>query len=637
MASEHVERKLTTILASDVVGYSRLTGADEELTLARLRALRSDLIDPIIAVHRGRVVKRTGDGSILEFHSVVDAVRCAIEVQDGMVERNAGLPPERKIEFRIGIHLGDVMVETDGDLMGDGVNIAARLESICEPGAICLSEQAYWQVKARLDLAVSDLGDKDLKNIAEPVHVFSLEVGKPATAKPAKPVRSRTFIPFVVSLIIALIVIVVGAWYFVSSLESAPRVASNAQAPTQTARLSIVIMPFANLSGDPGQDYFAEGITEDLTTALSRIRGAFVIARSTAMTFKGKNVDAKEIGKELGVRYVLEGSVQRDGNRVRVNTQLISADKGAQLWANAFNENIADLFKLQDEIVSRLARAMQIELVNAESRRSIREGSQNPDAIDLAMRGWSFMYRTPAKQNDVAARALFQHVLKIDSNNADAMVGLANVDLRDHVNGWTDPGIDGWKLAMTEAEQAIALDPNYAYAYYIKADLLAYSMKPGDEQVGNEGLASAETALRISPSLAPGYYVSAIIETMLGRYEPSISHLQQAIRLSPRDYLLGPWLQWMGRDHFGLHQYDAAIQDELKSIDSGYRTFQPYLTLAGAYAANGNDDKARQAISEMLHANPQLSIAWFHAHLPALIDWPPGLLPALRKAGLPEG
>ena len=301
-------RKLAAILVADVVGYSRLAGADEERTLSRLRGLRSDLVDPAIAAHHGRIVKRTGDGSIIEFRSVVDAVRCAIEVQTGLIERNAGLPEDRRIQFRVGIHLGDVVEESDGDLMGDGVNIAARLESIATPGAICLSEDAYRQVKSRLDLKVSDLGPQTLKNIAEPIRVYALEVGQPAQTKPlAAPARE------------------------------------NREPP----RLSLVVLPFANIGGDASQEYFADGVTESLTTDLSRISGAFVIGRSTAFTYKGKAVDLKQIGRDLNVRYVLEGSVQRAGNRMRVNVQLIEAETGAHLWAERFDKPVADLFDMQ--------------------------------------------------------------------------------------------------------------------------------------------------------------------------------------------------------------------------------------------------------------------------------------------------
>ncbi|HEY1887981.1 MAG TPA: adenylate/guanylate cyclase domain-containing protein, partial [Roseiarcus sp.] len=375
-------RKLAAILVADVVGYSRLAGTDEDRTLARLRGLRSDLIDPAIAAHHGRIVKRTGDGIILEFRSVVDAVRCAIEVQNGMVERNAGLPPEKRIEFRVGVHLGDVVEEADGDLMGDGVNIAARLEGIAAPGAICLSEDAYRQVKGRLDLAVADLGPTELKNIADPIRVYLLQVGVPAQAKPALPVESAVpkkrspLGPLAAATAALLILIAAGAWWLLTANRPAviptkapASVATNA-APADAKHLSIVVLPFANLSNDPSQDYFADGVTESLTTDLSHLSGAFVIARNTAFTFKGKNVDAREIGKELGVRYVLEGSVQRDAARVRVNVQLIDAETGNHLWADRFDKPLADLFEMQDEVVARLANQLGAELTAAEARRA---------------------------------------------------------------------------------------------------------------------------------------------------------------------------------------------------------------------------------------------------------------------------
>src|ERR1700733_4167400 len=371
-------RKIAAILVADVVGYSKLAGADEDRTLSRLRGLRSDLIDPAIAAHRGRIVKRTGDGSIIEFRSVVDAGRCAIEVQHGMIERNAGVPPERRIEFRIGVHLGDVVEEADGDLMGDGVNIAARLESIAKPSAICLSEQAYWQVKGRLDLAVTDLGPLQLKNHAEPIRVYSLEIGQPTQANittaakaaeaPTGP-KKRSRFAFPGAAIVALLVAVVaGSLYFLGATRTAP-VAASAPPPLAAQRFSIVVLPFANLSGDPAQDYLADALTDELTTDLARLPDTFVIARNTAFTYKGKPVDAKTIGKDLGVRYVLEGSVQPSDNRVRVNAQLIDAGSGAHLWADQFDAARADLLDTQDEIVTRLANAMHLQLPEAEAAR----------------------------------------------------------------------------------------------------------------------------------------------------------------------------------------------------------------------------------------------------------------------------
>ena len=424
-------RKLAAILVSDVVGYSRLTGADEDRILARLRTLRSDLIDPIISVHHGRIVKRTGDGSIIEFRSVVDAVRCAIEVQNGMVERNAGLPEDRRIEFRIGIHLGDVVEESDGDLMGDGVNIAARLEGIANPGAICLSEDAYRQVKGRLDLAVHDLGPIQLKNIAEPIRVYSLQVGIPAQPKPATPADQTKSpaskprfgsAPLAAAFAALLLLAAASGWYVLGGRLTKP---------ARAAHLSVVVLPFANLSGDPSQDYFADGITENLTTELSRIKDSFVIARNTAFTYKGKSADAKDIGKELGVRYVLEGSVQRDQNRVRVNTQLIDAEFGAHLWADRFDEDVTDLFKLQDEVVTRLAHNLGWVLIYAEAEKGAH--SKKQDATDLAMRGWTLVHssslRPPKERLDSIreARALFDQALKIDANDAEALAGSARV------------------------------------------------------------------------------------------------------------------------------------------------------------------------------------------------------------------
>jgi adenylate cyclase len=631
-------RKLAAILAADVVGFSRLAGVDEDRTLARLRTLRSDLIDPTIEVHRGRVVKRTGDGLLVEFRSVVDAVRCAVEIQNGMNERNAGVAPDRRIEFRCGIHVGDVVEESDGDLMGDGVNIAARLEGIAKPGSIALSEDAYRQVKSRLDLAVSDLGNKDLKNIAEPVRVYSLDVGKPAQPKPpAGKSAARSFVwPLAAGCaVIVLALAAGGAWYFLQK-DRGHATGEMMQMPMSAARLSVVVLPFTNLSGDPAQEYFAEGVTENLTTALSRIRGSFVIARSTAAALKGKAIDASVLGKMLGVRYVLEGSVQRSGQNVRVNARLIGSEQGEQLWADSFDAPVADLFKLEDDIVAHLSRALQIELVQAEGRRSVAEMRRNPDATDLAMQGWSIMYRTPAMQSDQDARRLFERAAVIDPKSPDAIAGLAYVDMRDHINGWVEPGVDTRKRALEEAEQTIALDPNYAIAYYVKANLLAYAMKPNDQQRGAEALDAAETALRLNPSLAFAHYVVGTINTNLGHYDQAIEHIKQAIRLSPRDYLLGPWLMHLGRAHFGLGQYAVAVQDELRALDTGFHSFQPYLALAAAYAANGEDDKAKRAMSDALKANSKISVAWLRSQLPVLIDLPPGLREAALKAGLPE-
>ncbi len=632
-------RKIAAILVSDVVGYSRLAGSDEDRTLARLRALRSDLIDPTISVHHGRIVKRTGDGSVIEFRSVVDAVRCALEVQHAMVERNAGVALDKRIEFRIGIHLGDVVEESDGDLMGDGVNIAARLEGIAKPGAICLSEDAYRQVSGRLDMAVTDLGQTELKNIERSIRVYSLQVGVPAQAKAATgaksdaPKKRSALMPLAVALAALLILIGGGAWWFLNANRP---VAVASKAPAEAAQISIVVLPFTNLSNDPAQDYFADGVTENLTTELSRLHNSFVIARNTAFTFKGKNVDAKAIGKELGVRYVLEGSVQRDGTRVRVNAQLIDAESGAHVWADRFEDDVVDLFKLQDEVVVRLARALQVELVNAEAQRSLHDRPQNPDAIDLTMRGSALLNQSLTKANRQEALNLFEQAMALDPTNADALAGAAYIDTTDYASGWFDQSVDLYARAMLRANQALSLNPDQANAHYAKARLIMFKAKPDDAASANQVIAEAEAALRADPSYARAYWPMAVGHEFLGHYEQAISDLEQAARISPRDSNLGVWQTEMGRALMGLGRTDAAVQEGLIGIDSGFRTVMSYTALAAFYAAANKMPEAKATMAEAMKLNPKLSVAWFHERTPSLIDSPPGFREALIKAGLPE-
>jgi adenylate cyclase len=624
-------RKIAAILVSDVVGYSRLAGADEDRILARLRTLRSDLIDPLISVHHGRIVKRTGDGSIIEFRSVVDAVRLAIEVQSAMVERNVEVPEDRRILFRIGVHLGDVVEERDGDLMGDGVNIAARLEGACEPGAICLSEDAYRQVKGRLDLAVSDLGPTQLKNIAEPIRVYSLRVGVPAQAKSAKPAEPVTpmppkkrssLLPLFAGIVTLLVLIGGATWWFLNANRP---VAAASKAPAEAAHLSIVVLPFTNLSNDPAQDYFADGVTENLTTDLSRIRGSFVIARNTAFTYKGKSIDAKEIGKELGVRYVLEGSVQRDQNRVRVNAQLIDAESGAHLWADRFEEDASDLFKLQDQVVARLANSLGNELVRAEGERGGR--TQSPDAIDLVMRGRALMqvYPTTRDSND-AARALFERALAIDPNNAAALAGDAYTYMYDFDYGWGNPQTDYDAKVIGQADQALALARDTTEAYYAKASYLMQSRH------AKEAVDVDDAGLAVDPNSARLYVQRGMAESALGNFEQAKSDVRQAMRLSPLDPRAGLWHFAMGGVEIEQGHNDAAVDEIHKAIEAGYRPFIPYAVLAAAYALEGNMDEAKSALAEARRLNPNLTVKWFIAHSPNV----PKAIEGVRKAGLPE-
>jgi len=478
-------RKLAAILVADVVGYGRLVGADEERTLARLRGLRSDLIDPTIAAHHGRVVKSTGDGGIVEFRSVVDAVRCAIEVQDSMVERNAGVPADRRIEFRIGIHLGDVVEEADGDLMGESVNIAARLEVIAAPGAICLSEDAYRQVKGRLELAVSDLGPRELKNIAEPIRVYLLHVGQPDLSKPPPAAASE---------------------------KSAPR------------RLSIVVLPFANIGADPEQEHFVDGVTESLTTDLSRIRGAVVIARNTAFAYKGKPLDAKTIGRELNVCYVLEGSVQRSGGRMRVNVQLIDAEADSHLWAERFDKPVADLFDMQDEIVARLAGQLRAELASAEARRA--EQASNPDSMDLCFQGAAWFYKGPTPDNLTRARSYFDRALIADPDNVDALIGSAAAHAVAATSLLTDP-LAAFTAAEAKLMRALSLAPNHPHAHMWIGLVDIWTRRAA------EGIARCEHALDLDRNIAQAHSLIGYGKLFVGRAEETEPHRPVSLSTRP--------------------------------------------------------------------------------------------------------
>jgi adenylate cyclase len=615
-------RKIAAILVSDVVGYSRLAGADEDRTLARLRALRSDLIDPTISVHHGRIVKRTGDGSVIEFRSVVDAVRCAVEVQHAMVERNAGVAVDKRIEFRIGIHLGDVVEENDGDLMGDGVNIAARLEGIAGPGAICLSEDAYRQVSGRLDMAVTDLGPTQLKNIERSIRVYSLQVGVPAQAKPAteatpaEPKKRSSLARLALGFVALVILVAAGAWYLMGSNR-----------PAEAAHLSIVVLPFTNLSNDPAQDYFADGITENLTTDLSRIRDSFVIARNTAFTYKGKSIDAKQIGKELGVRYVLEGSVQRDQNRMRVNAQLIDVQSGAHLWADRFEEDVADLFKLQDQVVARLANTLGYELVKAEAAKGAR--STNPDANDLVMRGLALFNEQsfqPSKEKNDASRALYEGALAIDPNNAAAIAGLAFNYFYEYLFGYGNPGTDYDAKILGQADRAIALAPDYGLPYEAKGAYLSLSRRY------DEAIRVADAGLAVNPN-DPGFHVTrASAEISLGHFDEAKSDVQQAMRLSPRDPLITVLQTQLGDIEIGSGRPEAAIVEYRKSLDAGDRNYWNYANLAASYALLGKMDEAKPYVAETLRVNPSFTIKWFREHAEDI----PKRTEGLRKAGFAE-
>jgi TolB-like protein/class 3 adenylate cyclase/Flp pilus assembly protein TadD len=586
-------RKLAAILAADVVGYSKLAGSDEERTLARLRALRSDLIDPTVAVHNGRVVKRTGDGSIIEFRSVVDAVRCAIEVQNGMVERNAGLPPERRIEFRVGIHLGDVVEESDGDLMGDGVNIAARLEGIADPGGICLSEDAYRHVRDRLKEGFADLGEKELKNIARPVRVYAVKTG---------------------------------------SAGSSP--APHAPAPDKAGppRFSMVVLPFANIGGDPEQEYFVDGVTESLTTDLSRISGSFVIGRNTAFTYKGKHVDLKQIGRELNVRYVLEGSVQRSSNRLRVNVQLIDTETGAHLWAERFDKPVADLFDMQDEIVARLANQLGTQLITAEARRA--ERTPHPDSTDLYYQGLAWFNKGVTREFIMRARGFFERALALDPGNLDALIGTGQVDATLGAAHLTDDRVKSLAEAEATLTKALILAPNNAIAHEFMG-LVQFQTKRA-----TQAISELERSLGLNPNLADARAHIGNAKLFDGRGEETEREVNEALRLSPRDNWAWLWMHFSGAAKMHLGADEDAVTWFRRAIELNPNFALMHFFLAAALANLGKLEEARAETQAGLALDPTFTIRRFRlgpeSDNPVFLRQRERLIDGMRKAGVPE-
>jgi TolB-like protein/class 3 adenylate cyclase len=592
------QRKLAAILAADVVGFSRLTGADEERTLARLRALRSDLIDPTIAVHNGRVVKRTGDGALVEFRSVVDAVRCAIEIQSAMVERNAGLAAERRIEFRVGIHLGDVVEESDGDLMGDGINIAARLEGVATPGAICLSEDAYRQVRARLDLAVSDLGETRLKNIAEPMRVYSLQVGGAAQAKPVAQVRPWTPVKL--------------------SAESGP----------PDDRPSIAVLPFSNMSGDPEQDYFCDGLVEDIITTLSKLTGLRVIARNSSFVYKGRSVDVREAARQLGVRFVLEGSVRRSGNRVRITAQLIDATDGTHLWAERYDRAIDDIFAIQDEITLVLATEMQVKLTEGEQARLRYTTTKNIEAWTYWVQGLSHYRQPVTKEKMGPARQYWEKALALDPASAvlNAMLGFMHcLDAR---FGWWDDRETALGKARGYVDAALQLDPANADAHRTSSLVFLFQRR------FEEAVAEARRAVQLAPGAADVAEIASFVLAPSGYPEEAVAQGEKAISLNPNHPPL--YLGIVGNAYHLSGRVEEAIA-AFKAYDARSPGFG-LVDLVIIYQQNGRSEEAKQAAKRLLAARRDFTItSWLKTQFrsdQARLD---ADIAALRAAELPMG
>jgi TolB-like protein/class 3 adenylate cyclase len=591
-------RRLAAILAADVAGYSRLMGQDEEGTHARLRAHLRELVDPKIAEHRGRIVKNTGDGLLAEFPSVVDAVRCAVEVQHAMVDREPDVPEERRISFRIGVNLGDVIAE-EHDIFGDGVNVAARLEGLAEPGGICISRMVRDQIRDKLPYAFEDLGEQSVKNIARPVRVYAWR--PEAVADPPS--------------------------------ATVPPAASISQ-PAVAPRLSIVVLPFANLSNDPEQQYFADGITEDLTTDLSRIAHSFVISRNTAFLYRNKPIDTKQIGRELAVRYVLEGSVRRSGNRVRVNAQLIDAETDAHLWAERFDGDTSDLFALQDEVTSRIAVALNLELPGVEAARP----TEHSDALDYILRARAAWAKPPSRERYAEAIGLYECALALDPQSIEAQSQLASLLSGRVLDNVTDTSEADIVRAEGLAAQTLAAAPRSANAHFAKGQVLRAQRRYA------EAIPEYETVLASNRNWVFVYYALGQCKLYTGSIEETIPLVEQAIRLSPRDPLIGVFYHQIGLAHL-LQSHTGQGINWLERARN-HTLAHPIIRaqLASAYALNGETERAAAELAEArrLSADDRfLSVARLRASqywvTPKIQAWfEATVFAGLRKAGMPE-
>jgi TolB-like protein/class 3 adenylate cyclase len=590
MQSNTVQRRLAAILAADVVGYSRLMSVDEMGTLGALKAHRRELIDPVIAGHHGRIVKTTGDGLLAEFASVVDAVRCAVEVQREMISRNALAPAERRIEFRMGINVGDIIIE-DGDIFGDGVNIAARLETLAEPGGICLSAAAHEQVRDRLDLAFDDLGEQQVKNIPRPVRIYGVAFGAPSRA--AMPVGTPLPLP---------------------------------------DKPSLVVLPFQNMTGDAEQEYFVDGMVEEITTAIARLPWLFVIARNSAFTYKGKPVAVKRVAQELGVRYVLEGSVRKAGNRVRITGQLIDTTTGAHIWADRFDGALDDIFELQDQVASSVAGAIEPKLRQSEIERASRKPTANLTAYDLYLRALAQSYRV-TQEGHAEAIVLARRALAVDPSYAPAaaLVGWCRVLQR--VQGWGALSADDIAEACRLAGQALEAERDDTETIWQAGYTLLFL-------AGEAAMAAAalDRALALNPNAAHAWLARANIHAVRNQSEAAIEAIERARRLSPFDPYAWFYAGIIAIAHLAARRFELAIEWADRTLYDQPRTVAAMRVRVVGLAHLGHLDEAGAELSRMLAIDPKLTIAGFRAHSPQIApEFLEVYVAGLRLAGLPEG
>jgi TolB-like protein len=582
-----VERRLAAVLAADVAGYSRLMGADEVGTLSALKIVRRELVDPEIDAHKGRIVKTTGDGLLVEFASSVDAVTCAIAIQRRMIERTAS-ESDSQLQYRIGINIGDIIVDAD-DIFGDGVNIAARLEGIAEPGGICISSYAYEQVRGKIDVGFVDLGEQNLKNISRPTRAYAIS---PA----AYPVQQT------------------------STSFSAPR-------------LSVVVLPFTNFGCGPAHEHFVDGLTESLTTDLSRIAGSHVIARNTAFTFKGKSVDVKALGRELNVRYALEGSVQAGGNRLRVNVQLIDATTGNHLWAERFDKPIADLFDMQDEIVARLANALGAQLIAAEARRA--EGLVRPDGMDLYFQGAAGRNKGPTPEHLASAKGFFEKALALEPDNVEALVGHAYVEAISAGSFVTDDRVRRFSVAEATLVKALSLVPDHAQAHMLLGFVQISTNRAA------QGIAECQQALSLDRNLAAAHAWVGIAKVYMGRAEETEGHIREALRLSPRDAGAFRWLHFIGVAKMHLNADSEAVAWLRRGVEFNRNYAIGHFRIAAALTRLGQLDQAWAAAQVGLTLDPNFTIRRFRSHLTSdngtYLSGCERACEGMRMAGVPEG
>jgi TolB-like protein/Flp pilus assembly protein TadD len=586
LATERIERRLAAILAADIAGYSRLMGADEEGTLERFKALRGELVDPKIGEHRGRMVKTTGDGILIEFPSVIEAVSCAVAVQREMARRNAGTPQDRRIAFRIGVNLGDIIVE-DGDIHGDGVNIAARLEGIAEPGGICISEDAFRQVRGKVDAEFDDLGEQSLKNIVRPMRIYRIKLAR-------APDASLTALP----------------------LPDKP---------------SLALLPFQNLSSDPEQEYFADGMVEEITTAIARLPWLFVIARNSAFTYKGKPVNVKQVAQELGVRYVLEGSVRKAGNRVRITGQLIDTTTGAHIWADRFDGALDDIFELQDRVASSVAGTIEPKLRQSEIERASRKPTANLTAYDLYLRALARSYRY-TDEGLAEAVVLARQALAIDPSYAPAAALVGRCRWVQRIQGWGALSDEDVGEACRLARQALEAERDDAETISQAAWTLFF-------MAGEAAMAAAalDRALTLNPNAAHAWLVRGNIHALRNQPEAAIEAIERARRLSPFDPYSFFYAAAIAAAHFAARRFEQAIEWADRSLHDQPRLVTAIRLKVAALAHLGHLDEARAELSRVLATDPKLTIAGFreYAHFAA-----PEVLKlfvtGLRLAGLPE-